>query len=1091
MATDTEQHDFVFRIVEGFLKSHLPVIMTVVSLILGGAALLVTPREEDPQIIVPVADLFVQFPGASAEEVEKLVATPLEKLLWQIDGVEHVYSISRRDTAIVTVRFFVGQDRERSWVKLHNKLQANLDNVPPGVRGWVIKPIEIDDVPVVTLTFHSSRYDDSELRRIGEEVMARLESLPDLSRTEIFGGRPRQVRVELDPQLMSGHGVSALEVFQSLKGADASLSAGSFDRNNEHFKVSSGPFLQTREDVEALVVGVYGGRPVHVRDVAKVIDGPGEAENYTRMVLGPAYRGISFQLANLNDPQAGSLRHNSRPAITLAIAKKKGTNAVTVAESVLAAIEQLRKSVIPDEVEVTVTRNSGETANEKVNELLEGLFIAIITVIVLISMTLGWREGLIVAVAVPITFGLTLFVNYLFGYSINRVTLFALMVSLGLVVDDPIVDVENIYRHLKMGLQKPLDAVMTGVDEVRPPVILATLAVIASFLPVSFVTGMMGSYMRPMAMAVPVAMLMSMFVAFTITPWMTYHALKNVHTKGEGNDESHIQTTWLYRIYVVILRPFLNRRWLSWMLMVAVGGLLLLSLALPATRRVPLKMLPFDNKNELLLVIDLPEGSPLEKTDAAMRQFESYLATVNEVVHIQSYVGVNSPVDFNGLVRHYFLRRESHLAEIRVNFLPKHDRQAQSHEIALRLRKPLEAIAGQQGVTLKIVEIPPGPPVIAMLAAEIYGPPDVPYSEIQKQSGHVLRMMEAEKGVFDLDSTVEADHERLDFRLDKQKASLHGISTESVVLTLKLALDGAFPATVHQEGERQPLLIRLRLPIKERSGPEELGRLTVKGADGNLVSLHEIGRFSRVTEDQTIYHKNLERVVYAFGEVVGRGPVDALLNIESRLKDNPLPGGFLVNWGGEGEWNITKNAFRDLGLAFGGALIAIYILLIYQTNKFGLPALIMVSIPLTFIGIMPGFYLLKLLKSDLIGGLANPVFFTATAMIGTIALAGIVVRNSIILIDFIHSALEAGRPMRDALLESGAVRLRPILLTALTTMLGAWPITTDPIFSGLAWALIFGLFASTAFTLFIIPVAYLLIYGQRHTNDARPEEAEV
>ena len=1058
-----EKHGFVYKVVEGFLKSHLPIILTIVALLLGAGALEFTPREEDPQIIVPVADVFVQFPGASAEEVEKLVATPLEKLLWQIDGVEYVYSISRRDMAVVTVRFFVGEDRERSLVKLYNKIDSNRDVAPPGVTGWVVKPIEIDDVPVVTLTLHSARYDDAALRRVGEEVLTRLEALPDLSRSEVFGGRPRELRVQLDPQRLSGYGLSPLEVFGALRAADASVTVGAYQRNEKHVRVTSGPFVSSARDVEQLVVGVHDGRPVQVADVARVIDGPQEPTTYTRMIMGPGY----------GDLPAGT----TRPAVTLALAKKKGTNAVTVAESLLEEIERLKATVIPDEVDVTISRNYGETADEKVGELLEGLFIAIVTVIALITMALGWREGVIVAVAVPITFGLTLFVNYLVGYSINRVTLFALMVSLGLVVDDPIVDVENIYRHLKMGLRKPIDAVMAGVDEVRPPVILATLAVIASFLPVAFVTGMMGSYMRPMALAVPVAMVMSMVVAFTITPWMTYHALKNVNHEEEGSPDP--KRALVYRLYSAILRPFLDRRWLSWVLVLMILILLCVAVALPATKHVPLKMLPFDNKTEILLTVDLPEGTPLEKTDRAVRDLEDFLSAVNEVTHLQSYVGLNSPVDFNGLIRHYFLRREPHLAEIRVNFLPKHDREAQSHGLALRLRNDLTEIAGKHGANLKIVEIPPGPPVIAMLTGEVYGPPDRPYADLQEQTHSILEVMAEEDGVCDLDSTLETPRNRLDFALDKQKAALHGITTESVVRTLRLALDGAVPATVHQQNERQPLLIRVRLPIEERSGPEELSRLKIKARDGSLVPLREIGAFRHVPEDQPIYHKNLRRVAYVFGEVVGRGPVDALFAIRSKLKSRPPAEGFEVEWGGEGEWKITKDAFRDLGLAFGGALIAIYVLLIHQTGKFGLPLLIMVSIPLTFIGIMPGFFLLKLFHGAPIGGYANPVFFTATAMIGTIALAGIVVRNSIILIDFIHNALDEGRPLKDALLESRAVRFRPILLTALTTMLGAWPITTDPIFSGLAWALIFGLLASTAFTLLVIPVAYWLIYGRK------------
>ncbi len=1059
--------DLVQRLVRASVTSPLSPLLIVLSVAAGIVAVTFTPREEEPQIVVPMADVYVQFPGASAEEVEKLVATPLEKLLWQIDGVEHVYSMSRRDHAIVTVRFFVGEDRERALVRLQSKIDAHRDVVPPGVTGWVVKPVEIDDVPIVTLTFWSRHRSDAALRRVAEEVAARLDSVPDLSRSAIVGGRPREVRVEIDPTTLAAHGLSPLEVSHALAGADASLTAGSFDREDVTIPVVAGPFVGGKDEAADLVVGAYGGRPVKLRDVATVTDGPAERQTYVRLRFGPAE-------AAAEGVEAGE----PFPAVTLALSKKKGTNAVLVARSILEKARHLQQEVLPEDVHMLVSRDYGETADEKVNELLGHLTLAIITVIGLIAYSLGWREGLIVAAAVPITFALTLLVNLLIGYSINRVTLFALVLVLGMVCDDPIVDVENIHRHFSLHRFPPLQAVLHAVNEVRPPIIFATVAVILSFLPMLFITGMMGPYMRPMALNVPVAMFMSLLVAFTITPWMAYYLLRPLYGKGADHDADSgpgIGT----RLYRSLVSVFLRARVLRWALLVAILALMGFAGEIALTGKVPLKMLPYDNKSEFQLLVDLPEGATLERTDAAVRDFERYLATVPEIRNYQSYVGTSSPIDFNGLVRHYGLRAGPNLADIRVNLLPKGERAQQSHELTLRIRDDIERIAAQNDAKLKIVEMPPGPPVLSTLVAEVHGPAGMSYPALVSAGRDVERRMAMLHGVVDTDVMIESERVRMDFVLDKEKAALHGVATADVVRTLRLALTGDVPATVHEPGERQPLRLRLMLSRAERSGPQELSRLQVKGGTGALVPLAEIGAFEAVPDDLTIYHKDLDRVVFVLGDIAGRPPADVVFAMQDSLGEHPLAQEAEADWRGEGEWKITLDVFRDLGLAFFGALIAIYALLVIETHSFFMPLVVMSSIPLGLIGIMPGFWLLNALSSKTIGAYSSPLWFTATGMIGMIALAGIVIRNAILLIDFIRNNVAEGMDVREAVLESGTKRLRPILLTALTTMLGAWPITLDPIFSGLAWSLIFGILASTMFTLVVIPVAYYAFYRNR------------
>lgn len=1074
-----EPKGFIVAIVRQFLRGKEAILLLAFSLCLGAAAIMLTPREEEPQIIVPMADILVQAPGASAAEVETLVAAPLERLLWQIDGVEYVYSTSRKDSAMATVRFYVGEDREESLLKLYNALEMNQDLVPSIVTSWLVKPVEIDDVPIVMLTLYSDRYDDHELRRVAEELKQRLAEVPDVSRVFITGGRSREIRVELDLGRMAGLHVSPNEIIDALDGADASITAGDLDSRNERFSVTANSFLMSANEARELVVGVFDDRPVYLRDVATVVDGPEEPEEFSRFGNGLRHARESGAVSRADD----------YPAVTIALAKKQGTNAVDVANAVLQRMDELEKNILPHDIHVEVTRNYGETAQTKVNDLLSSLFFAILTVVILLAMTLGWREALVVAVAVPVSFSLALFVNYLFGYTINRVTLFALILSLGLVVDDPITNVDNIQRHIRMGKRNAFDATLFAVREVLPPVIMSTLAIIVSFTPMFFITGMMGPYMAPMAANVPLTVTFSTVCALTIVPWLSYKLLKR-HAGGApmppdaqqgapaGTGED-VTPKWIRNGYRAVVAPFLSSRPLRWVLALTVVLLLLASCSLALMRLVPLKMLPFDNKNEFQIVLDMPESASLEATDRCVRAFEDYLRGVPEVTNFVAFTGNNSPMDFNGMVRHYYMRQGANQADIRVNLADKTDRIQQSHAIILRLRNDLEAIAAAYDCRLKIVEVPPGPPVISTITAEIYGQPYKTYDQLIEGAKHVMQLMADEPGVVDIDASWAYPSRRINFVPDKEKAALHGVSTADMAQTLRVAVGGVSPAKIHQPGERQPLQVRLVLPRDERSSIASLTQIPVKSATGNMVGLGELGEFSLEPEDQPVYHKDLRQVVYVYAEMAGRAPGEAILDMQNRLVQNPLPPGITAEWAGEGEWQITLRVFRDLGLAFGAALLGIYLLLIIQTDSFFMPLLIMMAIPLTLLGIMPGFWLLNELFTTPVGGFDNPIFFTATSMIGMIALGGIVIRNSLVLIEFVQDSVREGLDLKEAILQSGAIRLRPIVLTALTTALGAWPITLDPIFSGLAWALIFGLFASTLFTLLIIPVAYYAVTSRQ------------
>lgn len=1130
MQTSRPDDSWLARVVALFLRPELAGLAMAIATISGAIALWATPREEEPQIVVPLADVFVQAPGLSAVQVERHVATRVEKLLGEIDGVEHVYSISQPGRAVVTVRFFVGEDREESLLEIHSKLNANVDRIPRSVAGWVVKPLEIDDVPIwiATLWSDSPEVDDHTLRRIAEELEIGLKDVAGTNATSVHGGRPRVVAVELDPEALAARRTSALEVAWALSVSNTRASTRGFDQADRHVVVEAGARFESAAALEGAVVNVVDGTAVPLRDVARVIDGPDERRDATWIAFGAG------NPANV-EPETSSQSH---PAVHIAVAKQRGTNAVAVARALDERLAALAPTHLPQGVHVLVTRDQGETANDKVNELLRSLAEAMVIVTALLVLTLGFRESLVVALAVPLTFGLTLAINWGLGFTINRVTLFALILALGLVVDDPIVDVENIHRHLRAGEGATRAAVRRAVNEVRPPILLATAAVVISFVPMLFITGMMGPYMRPMAVNVPVAMAVSMAVAFCVTPFLSWKLLRGSkagHTPdaipgpmSEHAESGSAADDPIRRLYARILTPFLEDRRRGNRFLWMLAALFVASLALAALRAVPLKMLPFDDKNELQVVIDLPESATLERTDALARSLTAVLQAMPEVEEVSAFVGTASPMDFNGLVRHSFLREGPNVADLRIGLIDKHTRDEGSHELALRWRPMLEEVAVRAGARIAIVEVPPGPPVLATITAEIRGEPGVPYEALRDGALRLAARLGREPAVSDIDTSVEHGAERLVFETSRTKAALSGVAVEDIASTVSLALDGLDVGEIHRAGEVNPLPIRLRVARARRTGAPAIASLPLQGRPGYVkqsdlergglvaapaptVRVGELGRFEERPRERAIYRKDLRRVAFVYAEPVGRPPAEVVADVAADRIEGAhpieaeasgpgdaaprplarrsylasgggvpwsLPEGVSVEWFGEGELAITRDVFRDLGAAFAVALLGIYALLVYQTRSAAMPLVLMISIPLTLIGILPGFWLLGILRPE-VGGSANPVFFTATAMIGVIALSGIAVRNAILLIEFLHRSLARGLALSDALVESGAVRVRPIALTAAAALLAAIPITFDPIFAGLAWALIFGLVVSTAFTLVVVPIVYDRVYRDR------------
>lgn len=1091
------------RIVERSLDGGVPLLLMLAALLLGAMALILTPREEEPQIVVPSADVLVDAPGLSARQVERLVATPLEKLLAQIDGVEHVYSVSHSGRAVVSVAFYVGEDREDSLLKLYSKVYSHQDEVPPSVTGWVVKPVEVDDVPILTATVYAR--DPSlggyELRRLADEVASGLQAVPETNRIEVIGGQPREFQVLLHPVAMAGRLTALDDVLMAIGRSNVRRVAGGVDQAGEQVLLELDARIASADDLASLVVNVVDGVPVLLEDVATVRDGPAEPVSHTWI-----------QFAGESD---------TFPAVNIAIAKRHGANAVTVANDVLARLDELQASLFPEGVAYTVTRNYGATANQKIDDLIESLVVAIVIVVALIGLTLGWRAAFVVALAVPVCYGVTLALDFAAGYTINRVTLFALILALGLLVDDPITGVDNIERHLgdgKPGRRSVLDA----MAEIRTPLVMSTIAVVIVFTPMSFITGMMGPYMSPMAFNVPVAILTSMVVAFTVTPWLGLKLLRGTGAQSApGRGDGALAPTGLYER---LLAPLLHERRYGRLFLMVLGVLFVVSALMPFLRIVPLKLLPYDNKNEFQLVIDMPEGTTLEGTDAVARALSTHLADVAEVRATNAYVGTHAPMDFNGMIRRYYLRQRPNEGELHVVLADKLARADQSHAIILRLRPEIEAIARRFGANVKMVEVPPGPPVVATVVAEHYGSPTTDYETLIRAARITATRLAEEPGVVDVDVSAEASSRRWVLVPDQEKAALSGIGADVMAASVRLVADGAVAGYAAVPDEAEPLPVRLQVPYPERA---EFGRLFIKGMPGitkvrdrgsvsdaptPLVSLAELVTKREVLREQPIYHKDLRPVAYAFAEVAGRVPAAVVYDVDADLgatEDGAeqvgrplagrtyftsggglpwvLPASVNVRWSGEGEWDITLRVFRDLGIAFAVALIGIFIIIRLQTGLTALTFIIMLAIPLTVIGIMPGFWLLNALTAGTVAGFANPVLFTATAMIGMIALAGIVVRNSLILVEFVQQARAAGMPLEASLLEAGRLRARPVLLTAGTTLLGNLVITLDPIFSGLAWAIIFGIAASTVFTLFVVPIVYGLVYGGA---EAAPQEGD-
>jgi multidrug efflux pump subunit AcrB len=1060
------------RLAHAFIHSKLTPLMLMAAIAAGAAAVLLLPREEEPQIIVPMIDIMVALPGASAQEVEARVTRPMERLLWEIPGVEYIYSTSSPGAAMAIVRFYVGEDEEKSIVRLNQKMFANFDLIPPGASQPLIKPRSIDDVPFLALTLWSDRLDGYQMRRVAAELRNDLQQIPDLSATQIIGGQRRQLLVELDPTRMAAYGVSASRVRGMLAADNQAVDAGTLHSGNESLAVHMDGFLQSAEDLARLVVGTQRDLPVYLRDIAAIQDGPEEPKDYVLFAPGPAaaLKGIALASAN-----AGPGASDLKPAVTISFAKRKGKNAVVLSESVIERAEKFRARHFPSSLEMTVTRNYGETAAEKSNELLLHMMIAVLSVTLLIWLILGFREAGVVAVAIPVTLALTLVVFLLYGYTLNRITLFALIFSIGILVDDAIVVIENIVRHRRLPQnrgRKLADVAVEAVDEVGNPTILATLTVIAAILPMAMVRGLMGPYMRPIPVGASAAMIFSLLVAFVITPWAALRFFKGV---AHAHHEAEESENWSTRMYRRFMGALLSRRRNQWGFLALVTVLLMISMGFVYFRWVVLKMLPFDNKSEFQVIIDMPEGTSLEKTASVTRDLALQLTQIPEITDLESYVGTASPFNFNGLVRHYFTRRGDNVADIQVNLTPKGERSAQSHAIARRARELLQPVAQRHGARIKVAEVPPGPPVLQTLVAEVYGPDYERQIELARE---IRDLLDRTPGVVDVDWYVEDLQTEMRFRVDRVKASLAGISLAEIQQTAQLAIAGAGAGLAHWPREAEDVPLVLRLPLADRSRLNDLNSLRIAAADGRLVPLSELGTWEKGTRGRSIYHKNLMPVVYVTADVAGReeSPVYPILELDRNLRAKSLPEGYALETytaeqpGGndrlamkwDGEWHITYEVFRDLGLAFAAVLILIYILVVAWFQSFKTPLVIMAAIPFSLVGILPGHW-------------AMGAFFTATSMIGFIAGAGIVVRNSIILVDFIELRLSMGEPLDKAVIDAGAVRFRPMMLTAAAVVVGSAVILFDPIFQGLAISLMAGEVASLLLSRMTVPVLFFMM----------------
>ncbi|MBX3710693.1 MAG: efflux RND transporter permease subunit [Lysobacter sp.] len=1074
MVEPTPQLGLSGRLSRAFQANPLTPVLALMGLILGLVAVLVTPREEEPQIDVTMANVFVPFPGASARDVEQLVSYPLEQKLSEIEGVKHVYSISRPGMAVLTVEYTVGVERQPAIVRLYNQVYSNADWMPQGVGVGqpLIKPKGIDDVPVMALTLWSD--DEStgieDLAAVARTLETELKRVPGTRDVYTIDAPDRVVAVTLEPARLAAFGLSVGEVVQSLQAANVVRHVGERVGDDRSVPVTAGRFLADRDDVAALVLGLRDGKPVTLADVAEVRAGIDVPSSYVWHAVPAGQPG----------PKAGT-----SPALTIAIAKKPGSNASDITAAIASRIQTLRGELIPDAVHVEIVRDYGATATDKAQKLIQKLMFATLSVVLLVLFALGRREALVVGAAVVLTLALTLFASWAMGFTLNRVSLFALIFSIGILVDDAIVVVENIHRHMARGGKTLREAIPPAVDEVGGPTILATFTVIAALLPMAFVSGLMGPYMRPIPINASAGMLISLAIALIVTPWLSLKLLKphvvahgDAHTADAGESRLH-------RLFRRVMTPFLvgdraplRRRWLFG----GMVGLVLLSASLAAVQLVVLKMLPFDNKSELQVVVDLPEGRTLESTNALLAELAARTLELPEVASVQAYAGTSAPINFNGLVRQYFLRSGANVGDLQVNLVDKHHRDRKSHDIARAIRPVLDAIGRRHGASVKVVEVPPGPPVLAPLVAEVYGPD---YDQARKVAQALEARFRATGGIVDIDTTVEADAPREVLLVDRDRATRLGVDQATIANTLAAAV-GGHDATYVQDGvSRHPRPVRLRVPVSEQASLQRLLALTVKGGQGQMLPLSEVVTVERAGWDGAIHHKDLLPVVYVMGDEAGAldSPLYGMFDLVGQVSGHDIAGRRLqqsfirqpadtaveaIKW--DGEWQITYETFRDMGIAYAAGLVLIYLLIVAQFRSYLVPLVIMAPIPMTVIGVMPGHALLG-------------AQFTATSMIGMIALAGIIVRNSILLVDFINQSIAEGRSPADAVIEAGAVRAQPIVLTALAAMLGAFFILDDPIFNGLAVSLIFGILVSTVLTLVVIPLLYFVLLSRTPARD--------
>ncbi len=1062
---------FAGKIASLFLESKLTILLMIIFLLIGTFSSYLIPREEEPQIEVPIADIFVQFPGANPSEVESKVIKPLEKIVSNLPGVEYVYSTSMKEQAMLIVQFYVGEDIERSFVQLYNEIIKHLDEIPQGVSMPLVKTRAIDDVPVLGLTFWSETYDDFQLKQIAEEVNNEIEKVKGVAITQLIGGRNREVSIILDKDKMAENKIDFLSVAEKIRASNQQSNSGKITNNDTEFLVHTGDFLNSLEDVENLIVGVYKNKPVYLKQIAQIKDGPESPKEF-----------VSFGYAKAS---ADNLSTNPSlyNAVTLSIGKQKGGDAMKVSQVILDKVESLKKDLIPDDVTVSVTRNYGATASHKVSELLSHLIIAIISVSLVVMLAMGWRGGLVVFLSVPVTFALTLFSYYFMDYTLNRITLFALVFVTGIVVDDSIIIAENMHRHFKMKRLPFKQAAIYAINEVGNPTILATFTVIAAVLPMAFVSGLMGPYMSPMPIGASIAMLISLFVALTITPYLGYIFLREKDGKKKNKNPQTLEQSKIFIFYKKTIDPLLDKKSYRFAFFGINILMLLGASSMFLTRAVAVKMLPFDNKNEFQIIIDMPEGTTLERTDMVTKEIAQYIKESEFVNDYQTYVGTASPITFNGLVRHYDLRSGSNVADIQVNLTDKGDRKEQSHYISTIFRPEIQKIAKSFNANVKVVEVPPGPPVLSTLVAEVYGPD---YQEQINIAEQLKQTFKSSKDVVDVDWMIEADQTEYRFEIDKEKAMLNGIAPQQIVATLNMALSNRPISKLYKENANNEIGIVLQLEEKEKSSYKDLLQIKVISQNGIAIPVGDLIHVKVDIIEKSIMRKNMRRVVYVTADMAGEleSPVYALLGFSDKLKDIKMPQGYTlfeewnkqpdtdseytVKW--DGEWQITFEVFRDLGAAFAIVIIIIYILLVGWFQSFRSPIVMLISIPLSLIGIIVGHWVFG-------------AYFTATSMIGLIALAGIMVRNSVLLVDFINLRLKDGVPLRQAVIEAGAVRTTPILLTAGTVVIGAIVMLFDPIFQGLAISLLGGTIFSTFLTLLAVPLIYYYLEKSKLKNN--------